>query len=452
MKGRLIAGVDMGSAKICLAAGHAGRSGIDVAGAVSVPAHGLRKGVVVDIEEAAASIRLAVKEARTALGLDIKSAYVGISGGHITSQESAGAAGIKGKEVDRGDLERVLESASALYVPLDREILHVLPSEYTIDGQDGILRPLGMAGVRFEVKVLVLTASQAALDNLERALSRAGLRPIETVFQPVAGARAVLTREEREQGVLLIDMGGGTTDISLFKGGSLRWAGVIPVGGAHVTNDIAIGLKLPQDEAERLKRLHGLGPQKQKQNLFETIETEQGGVEARGINGKPQMVSHEELARIVRPRMEELFDLIKDGTQPWTTKYQPLCAVITGGASRMGQAAGMAERRLGLPVRAGQPGKVPPDCDSRGLLFPESMRNPEFAAAAGLLLYGFGAEGGMKAASGGAKIPDKKSIEMAGEALFERGRALVKKVKIKMKSKGIGLEKIKVKNFGQKEG
>ncbi|MDA8387302.1 MAG: cell division protein FtsA [Nitrospiraceae bacterium] len=421
MKGRHIAGLDIGSTKITLAAGRAGRSGIEVAGAVSVASRGLRKGVVVDIDETANSIGLAVKEARSAYGVDIRAAYVGISGGHITSRESSGVAGIKGKEVDPGDLERAMDSASAVYVPLDREILHVLPSEYIIDGQDGISRPLGMAGVRLEVKVQVLTASQAALDNLERALDRSGLRPIETVFQPVAGAMAVLRREEREQGVLYMDMGGGTTDISLFKGGSLRWAGVIPVGGGHATNDIAIGLKLPRDEAERLKRLHGLGPEKV--NLFETREN----VEARGMNGKAVTVSHAELARIIRLRMEELFDLVKNETDPWSVKYQPLCAVITGGASRMGEIARMAERCLGLPVRIGLPEKVPPQYDlkGQGAFFPGAMRDPAHAAAAGLLLYGFEAEGGVRAVSSNVF---SDSIGMARQTIAEQGRALAKKI------------------------
>ena len=432
MRGRQIAGLDIGSTKICLAAGSVGRSGIEAAGAVSVASRGLRKGVVVDIDETANSISLAVREARSSLGMDIKAAYVGISGGHITGRESSGAAGIRGKEVDTGDLERVMDSASAIYVPLDREVLHVLPSEYIIDGQDGISRPLGMAGVRLEVKVQVLTASQAALGNVERALDRAGVKPMEMVFQPVAGAVAVLRQEEREQGVLLMDMGGGTTDIALFKGGSLRRAGVIPIGGVHATNDIAVGLKLPQDEAERLKRLHGLGPEKA--NLFDDGQD----VAARGINGKPVKVSYAGLSRIIRPRMEELFDLIKEEAQPWIMKYQPLCAVITGGASRMGEVVRMAERWLGLPVRTGRPGKVPPDCDSRELAFPEAMRDPAHSAAAGLLLYGFEAEGGMKAVM-------SNSFSDSMGTVFEKGRALVKK----LKDKGMGFEKIK--NFGQKE-
>ncbi|MDA8326815.1 MAG: cell division protein FtsA [Nitrospiraceae bacterium] len=417
MKGRYIAGIDLGSTKVCLMVGRVGRGGVEIVGAASVASQGLRKGVVVDIDETANSINLAVKEVRSASGVDIRAAYVGISGGHIKSHESYGATGIKGKEVGPADLDRVIESASALYVPLDREVLHVLPSEFIIDGQDGISKPFGMAGVRLEVKVQVLTASQAALENIGRALERSGLRALEMVFQPLAGSMAVLRDDELQQGVLLIDMGGGVTDVALFKGGALRWAGVIPVGGAHTTNDIAVGLQLPQKEAERLKLRQGLGPETLKVNLFESEES----VEAKSMNGKARQVPHAELARIIRLRTEELFELVKDEAEPQIIRHQPLCAVITGGASQMKDIAPMAERWLGLPVRTGLPERFL----SQGGLFAEALRDPGSATAAGLLLYGFDAEGGAAALQG---HPFSDSIETLRQTVIEQGSALAKKL------------------------
>ena len=414
MKGHYIAGIDLGSTKVCLMLGRAGRGGFEVAGTINVPSRGLRKGVVVDIDETANSITQALREARTAFGVDIRSAYVGISGSHIKSRESYGATGIKGKEVNAGDLDRVIDSASAIYVPLDREVLHVLPSEFIIDGQDGISRPFGMAGVRLEVKVQVLTASHAALENLQRALERAGLRAQETVFQPLASAMAVLREDELQQGVLLIDMGGGTTDMALFKGGALRWAGVIPVGGANTTNDIAIGLKLPQKEAERLKRRHGLGPEKT--DLFDSGES----IEAKSMNGKAMQVPHAELATIIKLRTEELFELVKNEAEPHIIRHQPLCAVITGGASQTRDIAPMAERWFGLPVRMG----IPEEKKLQGGNSQAVLRDPQYAAAAGLLLYGLDAEGG----AGAFEVRGfAGSLETITQSVVEQGRSLAKK-------------------------
>ncbi len=412
MKGRYIAGIDIGSTKICLMVGRAGREGLDIVAAGTVPSQGLRKGVVIDIDETANSISMALREAQSASGMDIRSAYVGISGSHIKSTESYGATGIKEKEVRLADIERVTDAASAIYVPLDREVLHVLPSEFIIDGQDGIARPLGMAGVRLEVKVQVLTASHAVLENLERSLERAGLKAAEMVFQPLASALAVLKDEEFQQGAVLVDMGGGTTDAALFKGGTLRWADVIPVGGANTTNDIAVGLKLPQQEAERLKRRYGAG--QEKVNLFETEES----IEARSMSGKPKQISPPDLSRIIRMRMEELFELLKEDVEPQIIKHQPLCAVITGGGSQMREIAGMAEGWLGIPVRTGLPDRV------HSTVLRETVRDPQYAAAAGLLLYGLEREGGDLIKENN---PFSDSIETVKRAMTEQGRLLARR-------------------------
>jgi cell division protein FtsA len=334
--------------------------------------------MVVDMKEAAECIREAVAEAEELSGLSIKTVYVGLSGAHVQCLQSYGATGIKGKVVAQGDVQRVLESASALYVPLDREVLHVLPSEYIIDSQEPVLRPLGMSGVRLEVRVQVITASVAVLQNLQRVLQSVGLRVAEMVFQPLATAQAVLSEEERRQGVLLVDLGGGTTHLALFKAGTLRHAAVLPVGGAHLTNDLAVGLKLSQSQAEALKLKHG------------GLLNGQGGATAlrcTTLSGRPLQVHPQELVRILRPRCQELFELLKVELSEHLLRHRPCSVVLTGGGAALQGILEMAEAELSLPARLGLP---------QGLgsaLLGEGLRRPQYAASAGLLLYGLQAEG-----------------------------------------------------------
>jgi cell division protein FtsA len=394
VKGRYVAGLDIGMTKICAAVGRVDRAGMEVVACGQVAAEGFRKGVVVDMDEAANSIRMAAREAESLSGVPVKSAYAGIAGTHVKCAESFGATGIRGKEIRQKDVDRVVEAASAMYVPLDREVVHVVPSEFVIDGQDGIGRPLGMAGVRLEVKVQVITASQAVLENIERALARSGMRAAEMVFQPLAAAMSVLKDEETQHGALLLDMGGGSTDIALYKGGTLRYVSVVPVGGLHMTNDIAVGLKLPQKEAERLKRKYG---------------SEEAGefTEALGMNGKPRRISAAELVQITRLRCEEIFELVKSDIQAAVIRHRPLCAVLTGGGALMRGVPEMAERWLSLPVRLGLPERV------EGSLQKDVVRDPAYAAAAGLLLYGMRREG-LEGGSYAGALADAFTSAMGG--------------------------------------
>lgn len=382
MRGRYLVGVDVGTTKTCAVVARVDRNGMEVIASGTVPSSGIKKGVVVDIDETANSVKMAVREAESVSGVEIKAAYVGIAGSHVKGQESYGVTGIKGKEVRQKDIDRVVEAASSVCVPLDREIIHVLPAEFVLDGQDGITRPLGMSGMRLEARVQVITAAQSHMENLERALSRAGIKLARLVFQPVASAMAVLRADEREHGVLLVDFGGGTTDIALYKGGTLRYASVIPIGGLHLTNDISVGLKLPQNEAERLKRRYGT-----------IAESPSDMISATSMSGEPLAVSLAELAAITRARCDELFELVKNEAAQASLKHAPLCAVITGGGSLLRNIAKIAERWLSLPVRTGAPERV------KSPLLKDMVKEPQFATAIGLLHYGLLEEGGESGAS-----------------------------------------------------
>jgi len=376
MKGRYIVGVDVGTTKVCAAVARLYKNSMEVIASGTVPSSGMRKGVVVDIEETANSIRTAVKEAESASGVEIKAAYVGIAGSHMKCIESYGVTGIKEREVTEKDIERVIDAAGAVYVPLDREVIQVLPAEFVLDGQDGITRPLGMSGMRLEAKVQVITASQPVLENLERALSRSGLKVARMVFQPVASAMAVLKEEEMQDGAVLIDLGGGTTDIALYKGGTLRAASVIPIGGLHFTNDISVGLKLPQKEAERLKRRCGAAGRDHTEEILDALD----------MSGKPVRVSAIDFSAILRARAEELFELVRQETAKAVLLHAPLCAVLTGGGSLLKNCAEIAEKWLSLPVRCGAPERV------RSPLLRDILKEPRFATAVGLLEFALNEE------------------------------------------------------------
>ncbi len=414
---RHLAALDIGTAKVCAAVARVDQKGAEVLACGVAPAAGFRRGAVVDIDEAAASIRAAVKEAETGSGVEIRGVYLGMAGTHIKVEESYGATAIKGKEVRPRDIERVIETASALYVPLDREVLHVIPSEFVMDGQDGISRPLGMSGVRLEVKVRVVSASATILENLEKAVSRAGLRASEIVFQPFATALAVLKEEEAESGVLLIDYGGASTDTAIYKAGTLRHSSVIPVGSQHITSDISVGLRITQKEAERLKRRCGL-------DGFQANDP----LDALSMSGKPVRVQRTGLEGIIRPRAEELFELIKADISSAVLKYRPLCAVLTGGGGLLKGLSDMAEMWLGLPVRVGAPEKI------KSPLFKEMASDPQYAAAAGLLLYGLRAEGA-EPAPGLSSFAD--AFEAIRDGIFSRGLMAAGKVLTK-KARNIG--------------
>src|SRR3982075_902006 len=256
-KGNIIVGLDIGTTKICCIVGEMTPDGIDIIGIGVQPSRGLRKGVVINIDATVASIRRAVEEAELMAGCEISSVYVGIAGGHIRGFNSQGVVAVKDKEVRQGDIARVLDAARAINIPQDREILHVLPQDYIIDEQDGIKEPLGMSGVRLEAKVHIVTAAVSSAQNIVKCCGRTGLQVADIVLEPLASAEAVLAEEEKELGVALVDIGGGTTDLAIFSGGAIQHTRVIPLRGTHLPHDIAVGLRTPMNEAERIKVKYG---------------------------------------------------------------------------------------------------------------------------------------------------------------------------------------------------
>lgn len=376
MSGKIIVGLDIGTSDVCVVAAEdsasRGRSA-EVLGVGAAPSAGMKKGVVLDMDATAAAIREAVNRCEKASGLRLNAVYIGVSGEHIECIESFGATGIKGKEVCDRDVERVLDSASTVYVPLDREVLHVLPTDFIVDGQEGIVKPGGMSGVRLEANVRVITASHTSVENLVKCCEKAGLRVLDAVFSPVASSRTVLRPYELDSGVVLVDVGGGTTDVAVFKDGTLRHAMALPVGGNHITSDIAIGLKISLEEAERIKRQHGF--------LF-GVEDRTGKIEVRTMDGDTRQMPRAYLGEIIRPRCEEIMSLTAKGINARLLYSSPSCVVLTGGTSLLAGVDRLAEAAFGLPSRVGLP--------EAGLAGPtaEWVKSPLYSTSVGLMLCG----------------------------------------------------------------
>ena len=373
-KGELIVGLDIGTTKITCIVGEVTPDGIDVVGIGTQPSRGLRKGVVINIDATVASIRRAVEEAELMAGCVISSVYAGIAGGHIRGFNSQGVVAVKDKEVRQGDIDRVLDAARAINIPQDREILHVLPQEFIIDEQDGIREPLGMSGVRLEAKVHIVTAAASSAQNIIKCCAKTGLSVADIVLEPLASAEAVLADEEKELGVALVDIGGGTTDLAIFVNGAIQHTSVIPIGGGHLTNDIAVGLRTPMQEAERIKVRHGSA----QSALLDRDET----IEVPSVGGRaPRVLSRRILCEIIEPRVEELFHLVRHEIQK--AGQEDLLAsgvVLTGGSTLLHGMPELAEEVLGLPVRRGVPRGV------GGLV--DVVKSPQYATAVGLLHYG----------------------------------------------------------------
>jgi cell division protein FtsA len=378
MGARHIVGLDIGTTKVCAVVASDGSGGHEILGAGSAPARGMKKGVVADMDAAGESIRRAVLLAERASGVTLRAAYIGVAGGHIQSLESFGATGIKDRTVTRRDVERVIESASTVYVPLDREVLHILPMDYAVDGEGDIIDPLGMSGTRLEAKVHVITASQSALENLLRCCRAAGIAETDAVFEPIASCRAVVKPYELASGVAVVDMGGGTTDVAVYREGRLRHAEVLPVGGNHLTNDLAIGLRVSPAEAERVKKEHGYALPGA--DVPDTVAVTT-------IDGVTRQVPGEYVGEILFPRCEEMFELIAEGIRRELRFEGSSCVVLTGGTSLLTGIDRVAEARMGLPVRIGTPRNFRPSPKGAGL------RNPMYSTAMGLLECGFDAEG-----------------------------------------------------------
>lgn len=370
----IVVGLDIGTSKICAAVGEMTESGVEIIGVGTHPSQGLRKGVVINIEATVNSIRRAVEEAGLMAGCEIHSVVTSISGGHIKGFNSHGIVAVKNKEVTQRDLERVIDAAKAVAIPMDREVLHVLPQDYIVDDQDGIKDPLGMSGVRLEAKVHIVTGAVTSVQNVIKCCNRTGLTVGEIVLAPLAAAEAVLTEEERELGVVVVDMGGGTTDIAVYHDGTVKHTAVLGIGGNHVTNDIAAGLRTPFNDAERLKKLYGSAAA----NRVDGQER----VEVPSVAGKSGgTVSRQILCEIIEPRFDEIFELVqKEIAKSGLDGVLASGIVATGGSMLLQGAVEMAERRFGLPVRLGVPTRV------GGLV--DILNNPIYSTSVGLVLCG----------------------------------------------------------------
>jgi len=370
----LIVGLDIGTTKVCAVVGEVTEDGIDIIGIGSHPSRGLRKGVVINIESTVESIKRAISEAELVAGCDITSVFAGIAGGHIKGINSHGIVAVKDKEVNDNDLVRVIDAAQAVAIPLDREVIHVIPQEYIIDDQDGIKEPLGMAGVRLEAKVHIVTAAVTSAQNIVKCANRCGLNVSDIVLQPLASAEAVLTPDEKELGVCLVDIGGGTTDIILLSEGAIVHTSVLTLGGNHVTNDVAVGLRTPAAEAERIKQKYGCALSSMVQR-DETIEVPSVG------GRKPRILSRQILAEIIEPRVEEIFSLVRQ--EIIKSGYEDRIAsglVITGGSTILEGMPELAEQVFNMPVRRGAPRAI------GGLV--DVVKSPMYATGVGLVIAG----------------------------------------------------------------
>jgi len=366
--------LDIGTTKICAIVGEKTDIGVDIVGIGTSVSTGLRKGVVINIDSTVESIKKAVEEAELMAGVEISSVYCGIAGGHIKGFNSHGIVAVKEKEVKETDIRRVIDAAKAVAIPLDREVIHIIPQEYIIDDQDGIKEPLGMSGVRLEAKVHIVTGAVSSAQNIIKCANRTGLNVSDIVLQQIASSEAVLEADEKELGVALIDIGGGTTDIAIFSGGSIVHTAVLSLGGNHITNDLAVGLRTPTPDAEKLKIQYGCAMTSlvQKDELIE-VQTVGGR--------KSRTFSKKEIAQIIEPRVEEILSLVQ--REIVKSGYEDLLAsgvVITGGSTLLNGMQELAEMTFDLPVKKGVPKGF------GGLL--DIVSSPIYATGVGLVLYG----------------------------------------------------------------
>lgn len=375
-KDDLVVGLDIGTTKICAVVGERTENGINIVGIGTHPSKGLRRGVVVDIDSTVDSIKRAVEEAELMADCEISSVYVGIAGGHIRGFNSRGIVAVKDREVREGDVKRVIEAAKAVAIPMDREVIHIIPQEFIIDDQDGIREPLGMSGVRMEANVHIVTAAVTSAQNLIKCANKAGLNVIDIVLEPLASAEAVLSNDERELGVCLVDIGGGTTDVAVFSEGAIVHTSVIAIGGNHVTNDLAIGLRTPFEEAERIKKRFGAAATRHL-NQDDSIPVPSVG------GRRPREISRKILCEIIEARMEELLTLTRQEIEKANLENTiPSGIVITGGSSSIESCVDLAEEVFESPVRLGYPTNI------GGLK--DVVRDPMYATGVGLVLFGFG--------------------------------------------------------------
>jgi cell division protein FtsA len=371
----LIVGLDIGTSKVVALVGEIGADGgVEVVGLGSHPSRGLKKGVVVNIESTVQSIQRAVEEAELMAGCEIHAVYAGIAGSHVRSLNSHGIVGIRDREVTEVDVQNVIDAAKAVAIPADQRILHVLPQEYIIDGQEGIRDPIGMAGVRLEAKVHIVTGADSAAQNIIKCVQRCGLTVEDVVLEQLASSYAVLTEDEKELGVCLVDIGGGTTDIAVFCDGAIQHTAVIPIAGDQVTNDIAVSMRTPTHYAEDIKVRYACA--------LSQLANSDESIEVPSVGDRPaRRLARQTLAEVVEPRYEELFGLVRD--ELCRSGFQETIAagvVLTGGSARMEGAIDLAEEVFHMPVRLGVPQQ-----HVKGLA--DVVSNPIYSTAVGLLLH-----------------------------------------------------------------
>jgi len=374
---RTVVGLDIGTTKVCAIIGEVNEQGIiEIIGVGQAPSNGLHKGVVINLESTVKSITKAIEEAEMMSGTEVSSVYVGIAGGHIKGINSRGVVAITrpDREITQSDVDRVIDAARAVSIPMDREVIHVLAQEFIVDDQDGIKDPIGMAGVRLEAEVHIVTGAVTSAQNIVRSVNRAGFEVDDIVLEPLASSFSVLTEDEKELGVVLVDIGGGTTDMALFVEGAIWQTEVLSVGGGNVTKDISVGLRTPIAEAEQIKLRYGCATT----SLVKQDEV----IEVPSVGGrKSKVLPRQVLAEIIQPRMEEIFLLLSREIKK--TGYEDLVAggvVLTGGASAMEGIQELAEQILDLPVRIGSPKGI------SGLV--DVVNSPVFATGVGLAFYG----------------------------------------------------------------
>jgi cell division protein FtsA len=375
-KDKYLIALDVGSAKTCAVIGEVDDTGIKFVSMGAAESKGLRRGLIANIGATATSVRRAVEEAEGVAGIPVERAIVGVAGSHVRGVNSRGGItlGHRGREINRDDVRHAVDAARNITLPEDRVVLHVLPQEFLLDAQDNIRDPLGMVGQRLEVNVHLVTSSASAMQNLVIAVNQAGVEVADTVLEPLASAEACLTQDERELGCVLLDIGGGTTELVVFGNGMLRHAAAIPVGGDHFTNDLAVGLRTPIPEAEKIKREHGC--------VFKDLILEDRGIEIASVGDRPpRTVFTRMLNEIVEPRANEFLSLVRDELQRGGfSALIPAGLVLSGGGAHLKGLVEMAEQMFNLPVRMATP---------KGLEgMPAELSQPEYATVVGLLLYG----------------------------------------------------------------
>ncbi len=375
MEKGMMVGLDIGTSKVTAIVGEVNDNNqMEIVGIGSHPSRGLKKGVVVNIESTVQSIQRCIEEAELMAGCQIHSVYAGIAGSHIRSMNSHGIVAIKDREVSASDVERVIDAARAVAIPADQRVLHVMPQEFVIDQQEGIREPVGMSGVRLEAKVHLVTGAVSAAQNIIKCVRRCGLEVDDIILEQLASSSSVLTEDEKELGICLVDIGGGTTDVAVFTDGAIKHTAVIPIAGDQVTNDIAVAMRTPTQYAEEIKIKYACAL-RQLANPDDTIEVP-------GVGGRePRRLSRQTLAEVVEPRYEELLSLVHAELR--RSGFEDLVAagvVLTGGSSKMEGVVDLAEEVFHMPVRLGMPQFV------TGLV--DVVRNPIHATGVGLLLFG----------------------------------------------------------------